>query len=748
MYFSKRMRNNRTIIISNRLPVRIERRDHELHFIPSEGGLATGLGSIYQQEGNIWVGWPGFVPENEEEETLVREKLADLNLIPVFLTEEELQGYYEGFSNEVLWPIFHYRLSYAVYNTENWLTYKSVNQKFASVVQQQHIDEKDEVWIHDYQLMLLPELIRQSNDTIAIGYFQHIPFPPDEVFRSIPWRDELIKGLLGADLIAFHTYNDTQHFLNACTHILGLPIHNNCLHVGGRSVFAEVYPMGIDFEKFSGLARSTAIRERATQIRDFYKNRKFILCIDRLDYSKGIIERLEAYESLLKEYPELREQVILYMLVVPSRDTVPQYKALRDEIDRQVGHINAVYGINEWIPIAYFYNSYPVEELSALYVAADVCLVTSIRDGMNLVCKEYVASKEESDGVLVLSELAGASKELLEAIQVNPNSVDQIREALKQAIEMPAEEQQRRMRDSIDIVRKFNVRHWVKIFFNRLREIKLLQRQEMARRVRSEVKNAILERYRAAKKRIFFLDYDGTLIGFHKDADSASPTDSLYRTLEMLQADPANQIVIISGRPHETLDRWFGRKDYFLVAEHGAWSNYPDFTWRSKNHLSTRWKIPVKHIMNKFANRTAGAIVEEKTYSLAWHYRKAQTGLGQLRSQELVDSLRYLIPHHGLQLLMGDKVIEVKNSELNKGKASLEIVKSYQPDFIFAIGDDATDEDMFLELPAEAITVKVGNKKSAAQYYVEDQAEAVNLIEYFAVKTSSVPVSGSGIVHS
>ncbi|MFD1772158.1 bifunctional alpha,alpha-trehalose-phosphate synthase (UDP-forming)/trehalose-phosphatase [Sphingobacterium suaedae] len=742
------MRNKRTIIISNRLPVRIERRDQELHFIPSEGGLATGLGSVYQQDDNIWVGWPGFVPESEEEKLIIRERLAELNLVPVFLTEEELMGYYEGFSNEVLWPIFHYRLSYAVYNTDNWHIYKQVNQKFADRVQEQDLNEKDEIWVHDYQLMLLPNLIRQRYDRISIGYFQHIPFPPDEVFRSIPWRDELINGLLGADLIAFHTYNDSQHFLNACTHILGLPIHNNCLHVGGRSVFAEVYPMGIDFEKFSQLAHSQAIRTRAQQIREFYMDRKFILCIDRLDYSKGIIERLEAYESLLKEYPEMREKVILYMLVVPSRDTVPQYKMLRDEIDRMVGHINAVYGTNEWIPIAYFYNSFPIEELSALYVAADVCLVTSIRDGMNLVCKEYVASKEETDGVLVLSELAGASKELLEAIQVNPNSIDQIREGLKAALDMPPSEQRRRMKDSIDIVRKFNVRHWVKIFFNRLREIKTFQKQEMARRVRSEIKDTILEQYQSSTKRLFFLDYDGTLIGFHKDADAASPTDALYHTLEMLQSNPANQIVIISGRPHETLDRWFGRKDYFLVAEHGAWSNYPDFQWRSKNHLSTRWKIPVQHLMNKFANRTAGAIVEEKTYSLAWHYRKAQTGLGQLRSQELVDSLRYLIPHHGLQLLMGDKVIEVKNSELNKGKAALEIVNSFQPDFIFAIGDDATDEDMFLELPAEAITVKVGNKKSAAQYYVEDQTEAVSLIDYFANSDLRSSINKGGVVHS
>lgn len=726
------MLTKKTIIISNRLPIRIERVGDDLHFIPSEGGLATGLGSIYQQEGNTWIGWPGIIPSSEDEAQFITTRLAEWNLVPVFLTEEELERYYEGFSNEVLWPIFHYRPSYAVYESLNWQSYQQVNAKFCTIVAEQQIGEKDEIWVHDYQLMLLPQLLRQQFGEVAIGYFQHIPFPPDELFRSIPWRDELLQGLLGADLIAFHTYNDTQHFLNSCTHILGLSIHSNCMQVQGRSVFVEVYPMGIDFDKFNDLAQSEPIIQRAQEIKAFYQERKFILSIDRLDYSKGIIERLQAYESLLNNHPELQEKVMLYMLVVPSRDNVAQYKLLRDEIDRTVGHINAVYGVNEWIPIAYFYNSFPVEELSALYVAADVCLITSIRDGMNLVCKEYVASKSASPGVLVLSELAGAAKELIEAIQFNPNSIDQIRESIKKALDMPAEEQRRRMDENIAIVKKFTVRHWVRLFFSRMHEIKTLQKQEMARKIQTDVREAILQKYHKSHKRVFFLDYDGTLIGFHNDAAAAVPPESLYNTLAELQANEENQIVIISGRTHEILERWFGQKGYYLVAEHGAWSNYPNFEWNSAANISTRWKIPVKHIMTKFANNTAGAVIEEKTYSLAWHYRKTQTGLGHLRSLELVDSLRYLVPHHGLQLLMGDKVIEVKNGELNKGKAAMDIVRHYQPDFIFAIGDDATDEDMFLELPPEATTVKVGNKKSAAQFYITNQEEAVKLIEFFA----------------
>jgi trehalose 6-phosphate synthase/phosphatase len=725
------MLNKRTIIISNRLPVRIERINDKLEVIPSEGGLATGLGSIYKEGNNIWIGWPGFIPQNQEEKTIIEQKLKELNLIPVFLTEYEIEGYYEGFSNEVLWPICHYHPSYAVYDESYWKMYELVNNKFKDAFTAQEVTDDDEVWIHDYQLMLLPKLIRELHSKVAIGYFQHIPFPPDEVFRGIPWRDEILKGLLGADLIAFHTFNDTQHFLNACSHILGTSIQNNCLRSGGRNVYVEVFPMGIDYDKFNTLAQSPSTQTRARDIKEFYNDKKIILSIDRLDYSKGIIERLKAFENMLKNHTNFQNNVVLYMLVVPSRDSVPKYKELHDEINRMVGQINAVYGNNEWTPIAYFYNSYSSHELSSLYVAADICLVTSLRDGMNLVCKEYIASKETNNGVLILSEMAGASKELIGPLLVNPNSIQQITDALVQALEMPDDEKRSRLDDSLEIVKKFNIRHWVRLFFKRLREIKTIQKQELARRINPDIIQNFVDDYNKSPKRLFFLDYDGTLIGFDNNPQQATPTHELYEVLEKLQSNPNNQVVIISGRPHETLSEWFADNKCFLVAEHGAWSNYPDFKWRAKSHISTRWKYPIKHIMTKFTNMTAGSVLEEKKYSLAWHYRKVQSGLGSLRAQELVDQLRYLLPQYGLQLLMGNNVIEVKNSELNKGKAAMEIVNDFKPDFIFAIGDDVTDEDMFLELPISSITVKVGSRKSAARFYIENQEEVLHLIKHF-----------------
>lgn len=735
------MLRKRSIIISNRLPVRIEKHEGELHFLPSEGGLATGLGSIYKHKDNIWIGWPGYIPENDREEEIIIEKLAEINLVPVFLTAEELQGYYEGFSNEILWPIFHYQLPYAVFDREYWMYYKQVNQRFLEAALAMELTSKDEVWIHDYQLMLLPQLIRKKYDLLSIGYFQHIPFPADEIFRCIPWRDELLEGLLGADLIAFHTYNDSQHFLQACINILGLTNNNNRVYLRDRKIFIEVFPMGIDFDKFHHLSQDEAVAEKVDALHEHFEHRKLIVSIDRLDYSKGITERLEAIELLLQQYPELRGKFVLYMLVVPSRDTVPQYRALLDEIDRLVGHINSVYGSPEWTPIAYFYQSLPIEDLTALYSAADICLVTSLRDGMNLVCKEFVACKAESlAGVLILSELAGAAKELTESIQINPNSTPDIAHAIHLAMYMPADEQRKRMKKNVEIVKKFNIHHWVKMFFLRLREIKSIQKKRITRRVNEDVKTNFVEQLAQSHKRLFFLDYDGTLIGFHKDADAAKPTAETFQMLDSIQADPNNQVVIISGRPHSTLQRWFGHKPYFLVAEHGAWTNYPNYEWINKHNLSTVWKTPVKRIMHKFNHLTPGASLEEKTSSLAWHYRRVQTGLGSMRAQELAENMRYLLSQYELQMLMGDKVIEIKSIKLNKGKAALDIVKRFQPDFIFAIGDDATDEDMFYELPNTAITVKVGSMNSAARYYVENQQEATTLISTFATEAINQPV--------
>jgi len=722
---------SKTIIVSNRLPVKISKEENEYNLSPSEGGLATGLGSIYKHGNNKWIGWPGLEVTEQEDRNKITHQLADLSLVPVFLDQEEINQYYEGFSNDILWPIFHYYTStYAAYKQSNWDYYNIVNRKFRDAILE-IAEPGDIIWIHDYQLLLLPSLIREALPDVSIGFFQHIPFPSHEMFRLIPWRYELLEGMLGADLIGFHTFDDVRHFLGAATRILPVSSSSNIITTGERSVVIESFPMGIDEKKYSSLPLEQDVIEQIALIKETFKNTRLILSIDRLDYSKGILQRLQAFEQLLNRHPEYIEKVTLYMIVVPSRDTVPQYAHLRDEIDKRVGNINALYRKMDWTPIHYYYRSFPIEMLSALYYSADVCLVTPMRDGMNLVSKEYVASRVNNDGVLILSEMAGASKELIDALIVNPNNTNEVCDAIITALNMPLDEQKRRMQQMRQLVAKFNIIHWVKIFMDRLHEAKQMQRSMQTRHVSFTTEQSIINRYHKTKKRIIFLDYDGTLVNFNTNIANAYPDKELYTLIEKLCEDPANEVVLISGRKHENLDEWFGNKSIYLIAEHGSWFKQQNTSWHKISGLSDSWKHDIYPVLETYVDRTPGSFIEEKTYSLVWHYRKAQKGLGELRANELMNNLKYRANDMGLQLLPGDKVLEIKNMEINKGKAALMLIEKNNYDFIIAFGDDYTDEDVFKSLPESAITIKVGSNVSAAKFYLRNPTEVRKLLLSF-----------------
>lgn len=712
---------SKTIIVSNRLPVKITEKEGEYVLNPSEGGLATGLGSIYRQGYNIWIGWPG-VDVNEAAQGQIKQQLGTMNLMPVYLTQEEINNYYEGFSNEVLWPVFHYMSVYARYEQVYWDYYYQVNTKFRDAVLEV-AEPGDVIWIHDYQLLLLPGMIRAAAPDVSIGYFQHIPFPSFELFRLIPWRVELLEGMLGADLLGFHTFDDSHHFLNAVTRLLPLNANANIVTVNDRAVVAETFPMGIDNSKFEMLSLDPEVLKQVESLRENFQGTHMVLSIDRLDYSKGILQRLQAFELFLQLYPEYIEKVVLYMIVVPSRDTVAQYKELRDAIDMLAGGINARFRTLNWHPINYFYRSFPVETLSALYSFADVGLVTPMRDGMNLVSKEYVASRKDSNGVLILSEMAGASKELIDALIVNPNNIGAIARAIHEALNMPEGEQKRRMKQMQQIVSKFNISHWVKLFMARLQEVKQLQQSMLARRMSLEMQVHVRKDYKAAKERVIFLDYDGTLVGFQTNIDLASPDQDLIQLLTELTADPLNHVVMVSGRKYQTLEEWLGHLKLDLIAEHGAFQKKYGEEWQQLPGLTDHWKADIAPILETFTDRTPGSFIEEKSFSLVWHYRKAEAGLGELRANELMNTLRYFAADKGLQLLPGDKVIEVKNVEINKGKATLSWLANRHLDFTLAIGDDHTDEDIFKALPQDAVTIKVGSQVSSARFYLRNHRE-------------------------
>jgi trehalose-phosphatase/alpha,alpha-trehalose-phosphate synthase [UDP-forming] len=717
----------KTIIVSNRLPISLRHRNGRFEFKPSAGGLATGLGSIYKSGENIWIGWPGNTVEDPEQRAEIILELHDLKMAPVFLTREDVEQFYEGFSNETLWPAFHYFTQYMTYNPDHWEAYVRVNQKFCDAILKK-ADADDTIWVHDYQLLLLPQMLREVLPNATIAFFQHIPFPSYEIIRMIPWRKQLLEGVCGADLIGFHTYDDMRHFLSAVGRITGLSSESGYIQAENRIINVDSFPMGIDYDKFAKQAKSRKTQRIVQDFRKQVGDQKLIITIDRLDYSKGIPQRLHAFTKLLQDHKELHGKVSMIMVVVPSRDKVQSYKELREEIDLLVGRINSEYSTLNWVPVHYFYRSFPFEELSAFYNMSDIALVTPLRDGMNLVCKEYVASRTDQTGVLILSEMAGASKELQDAVLVNPNNQQGVVDAIYDALTMDPKEQKERIASLQSSLKKYDIFQWVKVFMDRIEHVKEKQAELTSKDVDTKVINEIEKSFKSAKNPVLFLDYDGTLTGFVANPQDAKPDTELKAIVKGLSEKA--QVVIISGRDKDTLGTWFKGQNIDMIAEHGVWvkrkENKGD--WELYADVDDSWKEDIRSVMEYYVLRTPGAFIEEKHHSLVWHYRKVESGLGDLRMRELFSHLKYMARGHNLQVLEGNMVLEIKRPDINKGRAATALMKGQEYDFILAIGDDWTDEDTFKVMPKSAYTIRVGYAYTQANYNIKSFRQVRNLL--------------------
>ncbi|TPN85110.1 bifunctional alpha,alpha-trehalose-phosphate synthase (UDP-forming)/trehalose-phosphatase [Aquimarina algicola] len=733
---------SKTIIISNRLPLQLKINENTIETTPSVGGLATGMKSVHKQNNSIWIGWSGITEEEIDAsiKSDINTALESHQCVGVPLTQNDIEGFYYGFSNNTLWPLFHYFMEYTAFEKNTWETYIDVNQKFADIVLQ-NLEDGDQIWVHDYQLLLLPNLIRKQKPEVSIGFFLHIPFPSYEVFRTIPCREELLKGMLGADLIGFHTYDYERHFLSSAQRILGHEIHFNNIHLDDRIVKVDSFPMGIDYNKFhqAAIEHNQKVKEDQTELQQEINKHikkgnnqaKLILSIDRLDYTKGIANRLRAFEYFLDKYPQFRGKARLVMLAVPSRSNIPQYQILKNEIDQLVGRINGKFAEVSWTPIWYFYRSMPFENLIDLYISSEVALLTPIRDGMNLVAKEYIASKLDKKGVLILSEMTGASNEMSEALIINPNNFEEIADTLKFALEMPEEEQIKRNEALQKRLQRYNVEKWANDFMDSLQATKDDAIQYTLKKVNTAVKQEIAKKYHESKNRILFFDYDGTMVPFTKLPEDAKPTQRVFDILDDLDSQKNTKVIIITGRDRDTVQKWFGHKDYTLITEHGVWLKETGLDWELMERVDNKWFGAIAPILESFTDRTPGSLVEEKRYSLAWHFRNVDPDLGSKRASSLKTTIQHLIANHNLEILEGDKVIEIKVSGVSKGKSASKMLTDQKYDFIFAIGDDWTDEHMFKELPKEAHTVKVGIKKTVAQYFVEDIDKVYDLLYTF-----------------
>ncbi len=731
----------KTIIISNRLPVQLQIGNGDIHAVPSVGGLATGMKSVHKGGESLWIGWSGLTDEEIPGELApkIDKALAEHGSSKVNLSQEEVDGFYFGFSNRTIWPLFHYFMEYSEFKLTSWNTYKAVNRKFADAILEQSGPD-DIIWVHDYQLMLVPQMVKAERPDSSIGFFLHIPFPSYEIFRTLPWREEILKGLLGADLIGFHTYDYERHFLSSVRRLLRLEVSFNEIYFDDRVVKVDSFPMGIDYQKFSQAARDHAkmskkdqseLQRRLNSHKESAPDARFFLSIDRLDYTKGIAKRLNAFEYFLNKYPQYKEKVRLIILAVPSRSNVPQYQLLKKEVDELVGRINGEFSTVSWTPIWYFYRSMPFENLIDLYTSSDIAWLTPIRDGMNLVAKEYIATRTDQTGVLILSEMAGSAYEMNEALLINPNNFEQIADALYKAINMPEEEQKSRNKILQKRLARYNVEKWANDFMQALTDQREKDPAYVTRRLSVDLMNTILRDYRAAKKRLLFLDYDGTLTGFHNDPQKAGPDEALIEMLDKLKSLENTDTFIISGRDKDTFTRWFVPRKYNMIVEHGVWISRGGEAFKQLENVKKDWMEKIRPVLESFVDRTPGSFIEEKNYSLAWHYRQTDPDFGQKRATELDTVLRSLIANDDLSILNGNKVMEIKSSNVNKGRAAMRIFAEDDYDFVFAIGDDWTDEFMFQELPDQAVTVKVGRQKTQAKYYIDSIKNVRELLSRF-----------------
>ncbi|WP_421829425.1 bifunctional alpha,alpha-trehalose-phosphate synthase (UDP-forming)/trehalose-phosphatase [Larkinella sp.] len=729
------MKNNRLIIVSYRLPFAFETTSGSTTLKASSGGLVTAMKSLDftgAQEKPVWVGCADFSRRTwEKHKHLLND---DFEYVPVFLDRKIQQDFYNGFSNSVIWPLFHYFTTYVDYQEKDFVAYQKANEAVSEAVAQL-MKPQDIVWIHDYHFMGLPKLIREKKPDATIGFFLHIPFPSYELIRILPQKCKqyLLTGLLGADLVGFHTNDYNIHFLQSVQINLGVQHKIWKINYQNRLIQSDAFPVGINYSLYHDAYDNADVVEERAALKNAYKDNKIIFSVDRLDYTKGVMQRLDALEAFLQRYPEWTERLTFILVVVPSRDEILKYGERKVMIEQAVGRINGKYGTLIWRPIVYRYGSVPFPQLLALYTACDVALITPIRDGMNLVAKEFVAARKDHQGVLILSEMTGAANEMSTALHINPMDENEVADKMKIALEMEPEEQARRIAIMQRRLKEYDVKKWAGSFVDCLLNLQSTQQTEPAPLLKSQTNFSLQERYAQARSRLLLLDYDGTLVNYKTKPELAAPPIEVINVLGRLASRRENYVVIISGRDQQTLDEWLGFLPIDMVAEHGSYIKQQGL-WRRDILDDGSWKEIVSPVLIDFVTRCPGSFIEEKSHSLAWHYRSAESETGFVRSRELITTLENLLPYQ-LRVIDGNCVVEIKSTETDKGKVAKQLSLARPYDFVLAIGDDRTDEDMFTALTLEnQYTVKVGPGSTHAAHRVENVQEVLALLKDFSAE--------------
>lgn len=722
---------SRVIVVANRLPMSASRDDKtgEWTFRMSSGGLVTALQGVRDTHKFIWIGWLGGAEVAENEQAMVAERLLrEYSCVPVFLSDSLVDKYYNGFSNDVLWPLFHYvplpmykAGAEKKFDKSLWEAYKEANIIFAKVVSSVY-EEGDFVWVHDYHLMRLPYELRQRHPRCRIGWFLHTPFPSSEIYRILPVRKPLLEGLLSADLVGFHTFDYARHFLSACTRVLE-KVESSPRGVDYDSHFMSlgVFPVGIDPDFITKTIKNPSVQQRVQELRETFAGRKILLGVDRLDYIKGMPHKLLGLELFFTRYPEWRGKVTLIQVGVPSRTDVAEYKIVANQVNELVGRINGNFGTLDFSPVHYINQSVDQLELFAIYKVADVCIVSSLRDGMNLVSHEYVAAQQEDSygsgcakdgpGVLVLSEFAGSAQSLSGAIRVNPWNTEELASSIRKALCMSPVERELRQRKLYHYVSLHTASFWAKSFLEELHRVCARKKGTPEKLPPLPVKE-VLQAYAQAKNRLIISDYDGTLTQLQSLPQLAGPPPFVTNLLHSMCQDPKNSIFIISGRERALMEKWLGHLRIGLASEFGFFYRLPDEKqWRCVDEgIDLSWKGVVAPIMQFFTERTPGTYIEIKESSLTWHYRDTDSQFGVWQAKDMQIHLEDVLSNLPLEILQGNCMVEVRHQAANKSMVADRVLRHLcdqsipsnvlkgEIDFVFCVGDDSSDEDMFLAL--------------------------------------------------
>ncbi|XP_030447847.1 alpha,alpha-trehalose-phosphate synthase [UDP-forming] 6 [Syzygium oleosum] len=793
---SSSTQRDRIIIVANQLPIRAQRKSD-----------SNGIGWIFNWDENslllqlkdglgdndtefIYVGCLKEDVHPSEQDEVSQMLLENFRCVPTFLPHDLFSRYYHGFCKQQLWPLFHYMLPLSPdlggrFNRSLWQAYVSVNKIFADRIMEVINPEDDFVWVHDYHLMVLPTFLRKRFNRVKLGFFLHSPFPSSEIYKTLPIREELLRALLNSDLIGFHTFDYARHFLSCCSRMLGLTYESKRGYIGldyyGRTVSIKILPVGIHMGQLQSVLSLPETHAKVAElIKQFCgQGRIMLLGVDDMDIFKGISLKLLAMEQLLVQHPEYQGKVVLVQIANPARGKGKDVKEVQAETYSTVKRINEAFGRPGYEPVVLIDQPLKFYERIAYYVVAECCLVTAVRDGMNLIPYEYIISRQGNEkldevfglepstpkkSMLVVSEFIGCSPSLSGAIRVNPWNIDAVADAMDCALEMPEGEKQLRHEKHYKYVSTHHVGYWARSF---LQDLERTCRDHSRRRCwgigfglsfrvvaldlnfRKLVMEHIVSAYKRTTMRAILLDYDGTLMP--QGSIDKKPTQKSVEILNSLCRDKNNMVFIVSARTRETLAEWFAPcRRLGIAAEHGYFLRMNrDAEWETCVPVAEcSWKQIAEPVMNLYTETTDGSTIENKETALVWSYEDADPDFGSCQAKELLDHLESVLANEPVTVKSGQNTVEVKPQGVSKGIVAKRLLSAMQergmtPDFVLCIGDDRSDEDMFEVITssvanssiapnAEVFACTVCRKPSKAKYYLDDTAEIVRLMQGLA----------------